>query len=151
MPRQLSQALCDIIKTELQNGVDLPTLKSRHVISDKKARTMKKLFDETGEVVNTGVRKGGSGRPKKLQDVHVERLRQFLAEHPEAFLKDMCLFMEIEFGLELTESTMQRCCKRYVLEPTLYSIRALAQTTHASPSTGARTRLIQEPMTLQVV
>ena len=114
MPRQLSQALCDIIKTELQNGVDLPTLKSRHVISDKKARTMKKLFDETGEVVNTGVRKGGSGRPKKLQDVHVERLRGFLAEHPEAFLKDMCLFMEIEFGLELTESTMQRCCKRYV-------------------------------------
>ncbi|KAL6720070.1 hypothetical protein ACLMJK_001991 [Lecanora helva] len=112
MPRQLSQALCDIIKSELQSGVDLQTLKSRHVISDKKARTMKKLFDETGEVVNTGARRAGSGRPKKLQSFHVERLRQFLAEHPEAFLKDMCLFMELEFGIELTESTMQRCCKR---------------------------------------
>lgn len=129
MPRTLSHALCDIIKTDLQNGVDLQTLKSRHMISDKKARTMKKLFDETGEVVNTERRKG-SGRPKKLQDVHVERLKGFLQEHPEAFLKDMCLFMEIEFGLELTESTMQRCCKRYALcftsVPTNFQARLLA-------------------------
>lgn len=111
MPRPLSKALCDIIKSELQNGLDLETMKSRHMISDGKARAMRRLFKETGEVVNTHKKKP-TGRPQKLKDIHVDALKRFLAEHPEAFLKDMCLFMEITFGLELTESTMQRCCKR---------------------------------------
>ena len=116
MPRPLSLALCGLIKSDLQNGCDLLTLKSRHRISDKKARTMKKLFDETGEVYTLHKRKG-SGRPTKLKPEHVEALKGFLAQHPEALLKDMCLFMELEYQLELTESTMQRCCKKYVIYP----------------------------------
>ena len=113
MPRPLSLALCGIIKSDLQNGCDIETLKSRHRISEKKARTMKKLFSETGEVVNLHKKKS-SGRPTKLKHGHVEALKGFLAEHPEACLKDMCLFMQLEFQLELTESTTRRYCKRYV-------------------------------------
>ncbi len=113
MPRPLSDALCGMIKSDLQRGCDLETLKSRHRISDNKARSMMKNFRETGEVFNTNKsRKSNSGRPAKIKEEHIERLKQFLAEHPEAYLKDMTLFMEIEFGLELAESTLQRCCKR---------------------------------------
>lgn len=111
MPRPLSLALCGLIKIDIQNGLGIETLKSRHMISDKKARTMKKLYDETGEVYKTDKKKG-SGRPLKLRPEHQEQLRQFLHDHPEAFLKDMCKFMYQEHGMELTESTMQRFCKR---------------------------------------
>ncbi len=116
MPRPLSQALCGLIKSDIQAGLDVETLKSRHRISDKKARGMKKLYDETGEVYNTNKKKG-SGRPLKLTQEHQERLRQFLTDHPEAFLKDMCKFMYQEHGMELTESTMQRFCKRIGMSP----------------------------------
>ena len=94
-------------------GIDLETLKSRHRISDNKARTMMKLYQETGDVVGKLRRKPG-GRPGKLKEEHVERLKTFLADHPEAFLRDMSLMMELEFGLEVNESTMYRCCQRYV-------------------------------------
>ena len=113
MPRPLSDALCGMIKSDLRRGCDLETLKSRHSISDNKARKMMKLFKETGEVVNHNkVRKAISGRPTKLKEEHVKALKDFLNKHPEAFLRDMTLFMELEFGLDLAESTLQRCCKR---------------------------------------
>ena len=111
MPRPLSDALCAIIRSELQVGIDLETLKSRHRISDNKARAMMKIFRETGDVVGT-VKRKPTGRPGKLKEVHIERLRSFLAEHPEAYLKDMSLLMELEFGIQVNESTMQRCCQR---------------------------------------
>ena len=111
MPRPLSPALCAIIRSELQVGIDVETLKSRHSISDRKARAMMKIFKETGDVIGPPKRKP-TGRPVKLKEVHVERLRSFLAEHPEAYLRDMSLLMDIEFGLEVNESTMYRCCQR---------------------------------------
>lgn len=111
MPRPLSKALCGLIKTDIQKGLDIETIKSRHKVSDKKARAMKKLYDDTGEVFNTNKKKG-SGRPLKLKLEHQEGLRQFLIDHPEAFLKDMCKFMYQEHNMVLTESTMQRFCKR---------------------------------------
>lgn len=104
-------ALCGLIKTDIQKGLSPEILKSRHRISDKKARAMIKLYEETGEVYNTNKKKG-SGRPLKLKHEHQEHLRQFLTDHPEAFLKDMCKFMYQEHGMELTESTLQRFCKR---------------------------------------
>ena len=111
MPRPLSLALCGLIKTDIKNGLELEIIKSKFRISDKKVRRMKKLYDETGEVYNTNKKKG-SGRPLKLKVEHQQHLRQFLTDHPEAFLKDMCKFMYQEYGMELTESTLQRFCKR---------------------------------------
>ena len=113
MPRALSAAMCSFVKTDLESGIlDVKTLMSRHRISDKKARRMKHLFLTTGEVSAVNEKKKGSGRRRKLNKDHEEALRRFLHEHPDSFLKDMCKFMEDEYGLALTESTMQRTCMR---------------------------------------
>lgn len=112
MPRALSAAMCSFVKTDLESGImDIKTLMSRHRISDKKARTMKQLFLATGEV-HTLVKKKGTGRKRKITTEMEESLRHFLDEHPHSFLKDMCKFMDDTYGIQLTESTMQRTCGR---------------------------------------
>ena len=112
MPRALSSALRDLVKADFQNGVDIEIIKDTYKISDKKAREMKKLFDKIGEVHRLEAKKKGTGRPKKFLPEHEERLRQFLDEHPDAYLRDMCTYMEKECNMHTTETTLQRTCKR---------------------------------------
>lgn len=111
MPRQLSLALRALIKADLDAGANIQTLMATHKISEKKARNMRNLHRETGEVwqPTAGVK---HGRPKKIQESHEERLRIYLEENPGAYLKDMCDFLAVDQGLDVNEATMWRTCKR---------------------------------------
>lgn len=112
MPRAFSDALCDLVKADLQNGImDLKTLQTKHNISSTKARAMRDRFRANGEVINTNKKKP-TGRRRKLSSEHEESLLRFLNEHPDSYLKDMCKFMEDTYRLQMTESTLQRTCVR---------------------------------------
>ncbi|MCJ1279596.1 hypothetical protein MMC21_007420 [Puttea exsequens] len=111
MPRQLSTALRALIKADLDAGASIQTLMATHKISDKKARVMRNLHRETGEVwqPSHGIR---SGRPKKIKEAQEARLKEFLDEHPDAYLKDMCDFLAMDQGLEVNEATVWRTCRK---------------------------------------
>lgn len=111
MPRQLSNALRALIKADLDAGANIQTLMATHKISEKKARNMRNLHRETGEVwrPTAGIK---HGRPKKIQESHEERLKIYLEENPGAYLKDMCDFLAADQGLDVNEATMWRTCRR---------------------------------------
>lgn len=111
MPRQLSTALRALIKADLEAGANIKTLIATHKISEKKARNMRNLHQETGEVwrPTAGIK---HGRPKKIQESHEDRLRIYLEENPGAYLKDMCDFLAADQGLDVNEATMWRTCRR---------------------------------------
>lgn len=85
-----------------------------HTISDKKARAMKKLYDNCGEVWLPKKKGAGArtGRPPKITADHEERLRLYLADRPDAYIKDMCKFLEGACGMLVDESTMWRTVRR---------------------------------------
>ncbi|KAK4690138.1 hypothetical protein P7C71_g6586, partial [Lecanoromycetidae sp. Uapishka_2] len=111
MPRQLSNALRALIKADLDAGANIQTLMATHKISEKKARHMRNLHQETGEVwrPTAGIK---HGRPKKIKESHEERLKIYLEENPGAYLKDMCDFLAADQGLDVNEATMWRTCRR---------------------------------------
>ena len=112
MPRPLSKTLCGFVKSDLESGIsDFKVLVDKYRISDAKARTMLRLFRRTGEVTDPQRRKN-SGRKRKLNKEQEEGLLQFLNEHPKSFLKDMCIYIEDAYGIEVTETTMLRVCRR---------------------------------------
>lgn len=113
MPRALSTALRARIKADLAAGHDIKTIMATHTISDKKARAMKKLYDNCGEVW-LPKKKGGArtGRPPKITPDHEERLRLYLADRPDAYIKDMCKFLEAACGILVDDSTMWRTVRR---------------------------------------
>ncbi|CAF9924170.1 hypothetical protein IMSHALPRED_006132 [Imshaugia aleurites] len=113
MPRALSTALRARIKADLAAGHDIKTIMATHAISDKKARAMKKLYDNCGEVW-LPKKKGAArtGRPPKITPEHEERLRLYLADRPDAYIKDMCKFLEGACGILVDESTMWRTVRR---------------------------------------
>ena len=112
MPRPIASGICEAVKRDLEHGErDLKTLMSKHGISGTKARSMKHRFLTTGEVINLDKKKG-SGRKRKLSAEQIESLRLFLEDHPDAYLKEMCTFMEDLYGVRVNGSTMQRTCVR---------------------------------------
>lgn len=100
MPRPLSTITRARIKADLAAGHDIKTIQSTHSISDKKARAMKKLYDNCGEVWLPR-RKGTArtGRPPKITPEHETRLRAYLADHPDAYIKDLCKYLEAACGM----------------------------------------------------
>ncbi|KAK3169761.1 hypothetical protein OEA41_009145 [Lepraria neglecta] len=111
MPRPLSPALRALIKADLAVETPIKDLMTKYSISDRKARTMRMAYRNTGEVVFPGSGKP-QGRPKKITEEHEERLNGFIAEHPEALLKDMRLFLRFECGIAVSECGLSRVCKR---------------------------------------
>ncbi|CAF9943372.1 MAG: hypothetical protein ALECFALPRED_011158 [Alectoria fallacina] len=112
MPRALSTALRARIKADLAAGHDIKTIMVTHTISDKKARAMKKLYDNCGEVWLPAKKGARTGRPPKITPDHEERLRLYLADRPDAYIKDMCRFLEGACGMLVDESTMWRTVRR---------------------------------------
>ncbi|KAF6238020.1 hypothetical protein HO173_004221 [Letharia columbiana] len=112
MPRALSTALRARIKADLAAGHDIKTIMATHAISDKKARAMKKLYDNCGEVWLPKKKGARTGRPPKITPDHEERLRSYLADRPDAYIKDMCKFLEGACGMLVDESTMWRTVRR---------------------------------------
>lgn len=112
MPRALSTALRARIKADLAAGHDIKTIMATHTISDKKARAMKKLYDNCGEVWLPKKKGARTGRPPKITPDHEVRLRSFLADRPDAYIKDMCKFLEADCGLLVDDSTMWRTVRR---------------------------------------
>ena len=112
MPRALSTALRARIKADIAAGHDIKTIMATHTISDKKARAMKKLYDNCGEVWLPAKKGARTGRPPKITPAHEERLRLYLADRPDAYIKDMCRFLEGACGTLVDESTMWRTVRR---------------------------------------
>ena len=112
MPRALSTALRARIKADLAAGHDIKTIMATHAISDKKARAMKKLYDNCGEVWLPKKKGARTGRPLKITPDHEERLRLYLADRPDAYIKEMCKFLEGTCGMLVDESTMWRTLRR---------------------------------------
>ena len=113
MPRTLSTALRARIKADLAAGADIKTIMATHAISDKKARSMKKLYDKCGEVwLPKKKSTTRSGRRPKITPNHVERLRLYLADRPDAYIKDTCKFLEGSCGMIVNESIMWRAVRR---------------------------------------
>lgn len=112
MPRALSTITRARIKADLAAGHDIKTIMSTHAISDKKARAMKKLYDNCGEVWLPKKKGARTGRPPKITPEHEERLRSYLADHPDAYIKDMCKFLEAACGILVDDSTMWRAVQR---------------------------------------
>lgn len=112
MPRALSTAIRARIKADLEAGHDIKTIMATHAISDKKARAMKKLYDNCGEVWLPKKKGARSGRPPKITPEHEERLRLYLADHPDAYIKEMCKFLQGACGMVVDESTMWRTVHR---------------------------------------
>ncbi|KAL9068039.1 MAG: hypothetical protein Q9161_006484 [Pseudevernia consocians] len=112
MPRALSTALRARIKADLAAGHDIKTIMATHAISDKKARAMKKLYDNCGEVWLPKKKGARTGRPPKITPDHEERLRLYLADRPDAYIKEMCKFLEAACGILVDDSTMWRTVRR---------------------------------------
>lgn len=112
MPRPLSTAIRARIKADLAAGHDIKTIMATHTISDKKARAMKKLYDNCGEVWLPTKKGARTGRPPKITAEHEEHLRVYLADRPDAYIKDMCKFLEGACGMLVDESTMWRTVRR---------------------------------------
>lgn len=88
-----------------------------HTISDKKVRAMKKLYDNCGEVWLPKKKSAArTGRPLKITADHEERLRLYLADQPDAYIKDMCKFLEGACGMLVDGSTMWRTVQRLGLQ-----------------------------------
>ena len=72
---------------------------------------MRKTWLEHGEVSLRPL-DTPAGRKPKLKDIHEEQLKQYVAQNPSAYLKDMVNFLAVTFELEVDESTVWRTCKR---------------------------------------
>ncbi|KAL8954087.1 MAG: hypothetical protein Q9222_000066 [Ikaeria aurantiellina] len=112
MPLPLSDELRALIKSDFAAGKGIKEVCAKHKISDNKARAMQKLYKATGEVfVPDHARTSRFGRPPKLNEQHVQGLREFREKFPDAFSKDMCEYLEFEFGVEVDEGTIWRYCR----------------------------------------
>ncbi|KAK0508424.1 hypothetical protein JMJ35_009508 [Cladonia borealis] len=112
MPRALSTALRALIKTDLEANLPIKEIMAKHRISQKKASSMYILYHQTGEVyLPPTIKKHHHGRPRKIKPAHEERLRAFLAEHPDAYISNMCDFLAAECGVHISESGVSRFCK----------------------------------------
>ncbi len=72
---------------------------------------MKRLFLETGDVVPRN--RLSSGRPRSLSEGHVEKLKEYLSEHPEANQSDIVWWIFDEFGIVVDQSTVSRVVGRW--------------------------------------
>ncbi|KAM0801089.1 hypothetical protein BDR22DRAFT_888760 [Usnea florida] len=116
MPRPLTTAIRARIKADIAAGVSIKDITATHSISDKKARAMKKLYDNCGEVWLPSRKRTSTGRPPKITPEHEQRLRSYLAERPDAYIKEMCRFLETSCGTVVDESTMWRTVRRLGLQ-----------------------------------
>ncbi|MCJ1457420.1 hypothetical protein MMC28_007788 [Mycoblastus sanguinarius] len=114
MPRPLSRALRALIKADLEAGKDNKTIMAIHRISERKIRDMRNIFQTHGEVWLP--KKAGGGRKRKISTEHEEQLRQYLAQQPDAYTKDMVKFLSIDCGLVVDESTVWRSVQRLGLK-----------------------------------
>ncbi|KAL2036496.1 hypothetical protein N7G274_010762 [Stereocaulon virgatum] len=111
MPRPLSSALRARIKADLAVATPIPELAAKYSISEVKARYMRKIYRNTGDVVLPGSSKP-RGAPIRITPEHVKRLEGFIAEHPEALLKDLRSFLKMECGVSVKLGWLSIACKR---------------------------------------
>lgn len=85
---------------------------SRHTLTANRALAMKDNFEGYGEIfLPPGTKRKKSGRPRKISHDHEDRLRQYLIERPDAYVKDMCEFLSSSCGIAVDDSTVWRCLR----------------------------------------
>ncbi|KAL8672983.1 MAG: hypothetical protein Q9168_002577 [Polycauliona sp. 1 TL-2023] len=113
IPFDVTDDVRAIIKSAFQSNVTITEICNTHNFPFRKVSSMRKVFKETGEVdVPTKVRDKPIGRPPKIRQEHVDSLREFRAKFPDAYSKDMCEFLEFEYGIEVDEATIWRVCRK---------------------------------------
>ncbi|KAL8813624.1 MAG: hypothetical protein Q9200_000106, partial [Gallowayella weberi] len=113
IPFDLTDDLRAIIKSEFQANRTITDICNTHDLQARKVSAMRKVYRETGEVnLPTPVRDKPIGRPPKIRQEHVDSLRAFRQKFPDAYSKDMCEFLEFEYGIEVDEATIWRVCRK---------------------------------------
>ncbi|KAL8684176.1 MAG: hypothetical protein Q9224_006545, partial [Gallowayella concinna] len=112
-PFDLTDDLRAIIKSDFQANKTITDICNTHDLQARKVSAMRKVYRETGEVnMPTPVRDKPIGRPPKIRQEHVHSLRAFREKFPAAYSKDMCEFLEYEYGIEVDEATIWRVCRK---------------------------------------
>ncbi|KAL8732837.1 MAG: hypothetical protein Q9166_002438 [cf. Caloplaca sp. 2 TL-2023] len=112
IPFELTDDLRAVIKSEFQANKTITEICNLYDLPARKVSALRKVYRETGEVnLPTVVRDKPIGRPPKIKHEHVDRLREFREKFPDAYSKDMCEFLEFEYGIEVDEATIWRVCR----------------------------------------
>ncbi|KAL8853493.1 MAG: hypothetical protein Q9221_001652 [Calogaya cf. arnoldii] len=113
IPFELTDDIRAIVKSAFQSNQTITEICNIHDLPFRKVSQMRKVFKETGEVdIPTPARDKPIGRPPKIRQEHVDSLRDFREKFPDAFSKDMCEFLEFEYGIEVDEATIWRVCRK---------------------------------------
>lgn len=113
IPFELTDDIRAIVKSAFQSNQTITEICNTHDLPFRKVSAMRKVFKETGEVdIPTPARDKPIGRPPKIRQEHVDSLRDFREKFPDAYSKDMCEFLEFEYGIEVDEATIWRVCRK---------------------------------------
>ncbi|KAL8785978.1 MAG: hypothetical protein Q9213_003054 [Squamulea squamosa] len=113
IPFDLTDEIRAIVKSAFQANQTITEICNIHDLPTRKVSAMRKVYRETGEVdLPTVVRDKLIGRPPKIKQEHVDSLRGFREKFPDAYSKDMCEFLDFEYGIEVDEATIWRVCRK---------------------------------------
>ncbi|KAL8916897.1 MAG: hypothetical protein Q9172_006061 [Xanthocarpia lactea] len=114
LPFELTDDIRAIVKSAFQANQTITEICNVHDLPTRKVSAMRKVYRETGEVdlPKPPVRDKPIGRPAKIRQEHVDSLRGFREKFPDAYSKDMCEFLEFEYGIEVDEATIWRVCRK---------------------------------------
>ncbi|KAI4238899.1 MAG: hypothetical protein LQ349_000775 [Xanthoria aureola] len=113
IPFELTDDIRAIVKSAFQSNQTITEICNLHHLPFRKVSAMRKVYKETGEVdMPTPAKDKPIGRPPKIRQEHVDSLRDFRQRFPDAYSKDMCEFLEFEYGIEVDEATIWRVCRK---------------------------------------
>ncbi|KAI4106361.1 MAG: hypothetical protein LQ339_003098 [Xanthoria mediterranea] len=113
IPFELTDDIRATVKSAFQSNQTITEICNLHHLPFRKVSAMRKVYKETGEVdMPTPAKDKPIGRPPKIRQEHVDSLRDFRQRFPDAYSKDMCEFLEFEYGIEVDEATIWRVCRK---------------------------------------
>ncbi|KAI4242778.1 MAG: hypothetical protein L6R40_003842 [Gallowayella cf. fulva] len=113
IPFELTDDLRALVKSDFQANKTITEICNLYGLPGRKVSAMRKVYRETGQVdLPTPIRDKPIGRPPKIRQEHVDSLRAFREKFPDAYSKDMCEFLEFEYGIEVDEATIWRVCRK---------------------------------------
>ena len=96
-----------MIQLDLERSLSNGAIKEKRVVVGM--RTIERYrasWEEYRQVYVASENKGG--RPKVLQNKHINELHRFLASRPIAYLDEMCLFLQDKLHVFVDEFTVWR-------------------------------------------